>query len=147
MRTEASSIPSWESVTFNALCSRFTCVHLWWSLVIAWTSQIRVWYGEETQLNNNTHLEFLRDCWSWIRTLTDLHSGSQQDVPALVGGHLCVSRLSVIPDLGYDTATVEYVHLTEQKQKNETKPLVYASVYRPSLCYNETTLNVLKKLK
>lgn len=52
----------------------------------------------------------------WI-IVTHLHSGSQQYVSTLVGGHLCISGLSVVPDLSYYTATVEYVHLMEYKNR------------------------------
>lgn len=40
-----------------------------------------------------------------------LHGGPQQDVSALVGGHLGVARLPIISHLHDDTATVEDVHL------------------------------------
>ena len=48
-----------------------------------------------------------------------LHSGSEQDVSALVGGHLGTARLSVVPHLDYHTATVEDVHLESRNSSHE----------------------------
>lgn len=43
--------------------------------------------------------------------LVYLHGWPQQDVSALVGGHLGITRLPVVSHLYYYTATVEDVHL------------------------------------
>lgn len=40
-----------------------------------------------------------------------LHGWPQQDVSALIGGHLGITRLPVVSHLYYYTATVEDVHL------------------------------------
>lgn len=34
----------------------FTCVHLWWSLVMAWTSQIRVWHKNKEERSKNIYI-------------------------------------------------------------------------------------------
>lgn len=43
--------------------------------------------------------------------LVYLHGWPQQDVSALIGGHLGITRLPVVSHLYYYTATVKDVHL------------------------------------
>lgn len=40
-----------------------------------------------------------------------LHGWPQQDVPALVSGHLGITRLPIVSHLDYYTATVEDIYL------------------------------------
>lgn len=47
-----------------------------------------------------------------VLPVAHLHGGPQQDVSALVGGHLAGAGLPIISHLHHDAATVEDVHLS-----------------------------------
>lgn len=79
---------------------------------MAWTSDTRVWKKKKCFMLvccpiNNCFPYFL-----WAH----LHGWPQQDVSALVSGHLGITRLPVVSHFYYYTATVEDVYLGHKTQ-------------------------------